>query len=92
MGALAPGDRVTVRDDYPNGHFRTPVYVRGKRGVVASRHGAFANPELLAYRLDGPQRALFKVRFRQADLWPDYRGGADDTVELDLYEHWLQPA
>ena len=31
---LAPGDRVRVREDFPPGHIRTPVYVRGKEGVV----------------------------------------------------------
>ena len=29
---FAAGDIVLVRDDYPPGHIRTPVYVRGKRG------------------------------------------------------------
>ena len=31
--ALVPGDLVRVRDDYPPGHIRTPVYVRGKIGA-----------------------------------------------------------
>ena len=34
---LEPGDRVRVRADYPMGHIRTPVYVRGKEGVVTKR-------------------------------------------------------
>ena len=31
---FATGDVVLVRDDYPPGHIRTPVYVRGKRGTI----------------------------------------------------------
>lgn len=35
------GDRVVIRDDYPIGHIRTPVYIRGKSGVVTRCLGAF---------------------------------------------------
>ena len=83
------GEEVRVRADFPPGHIRTPVYVRGKTGVVTRRFGEFTNPELAAYRLTGPKKPLYQVRFRQIDLWPDYAGSAHDTVDLDLYEHWL---
>jgi nitrile hydratase len=89
--AISVGDAVRVRDDYPPGHIRTPVYVRGKRGAVIRRHGEFANPERAAYGLPGPRRALFKVRFAQRELWADYAGSPSDTVDLDIYEHWLLP-
>ena len=52
--ALEPGARVRVRDDYPVlGHIRTPVYVRGKEGVVTKALGKFPNPESLALGRDG---------------------------------------
>ena len=90
---FAAGDRVTVRDDYPPGHIRTPVYVRGKQGVVTRRLGAFKNPERLAIGQDGlPKKVLYEVQFRQTDLWPDYQGAATDTLLIDLYEHWLERA
>ncbi len=90
MGAFAPGTRVRVREDFPPGHVRTPVYVRGKEGVVTRKFGAFLNPELLAIGRDGrPEKVLYEVRFRQADLWPDYAGKPDDTLDIDIYEHWL---
>ena len=91
-GQLREGDRVVVRDDYPIGHIRTPVYVRGKQGVVVRHFGAFGNPETLAFGLPSDTRELYKVRFRQRDIWPLYRGPDADTVELDLYEHWLEKA
>jgi hypothetical protein len=88
--ALNPGDRVRVREDYPPGHIRTPVYVRGKEGVVTRRFGSFPNPETLAIGRDGlPAKALYEVRFRQKDLWPDYAGAESDTLDIDIYEHWL---
>jgi len=87
---LEPGDRVRVRDDYPMGHIRTPVYVRGKEGVVTRTFGAFPNPETLALGRDGmPAKMLYEVRFQQSDLWPDYNGPESDTVLMDIYEHWL---
>ena len=88
--ALQPGDLVRVRDDYPPGHIRTPVYVRGKIGRVTRCFGAFGNPELLAYRLNGPKQDLYEVRFLQRDLWSDYSGPEKDSVDLDLYRHWLE--
>ena len=91
-GGFRPGDRVRVRDDYPIGHIRTPVYIRGKTGRVEKYFGDFGNPETLAYCLPSNDRALYKVRFDQRELWPAYNGGERDTVELDIYEHWLEKA
>jgi nitrile hydratase len=54
--------------------------------------GEYANPEELAYGRDGqPRRPLYEVRFRQRDLWPDYAGSDRDTLDVDVYEHWLEP-
>jgi nitrile hydratase len=90
---FAPGDRVAVRRAEPPGHLRTPAYIRGKVGEVERVCGAFANPEELAYGRDGlPARTLYRVRFRQADVWHDYNGPDRDAVEVEIYEHWLEPA
>ena len=32
------------------------------------------------------------MSFEQRDLWPDYRGRADDRLYVDVFEHWLQEA
>jgi nitrile hydratase len=91
-GSFAPGDSVRVAGVNPPGHRRTPFYIRGKRGVIERVCGEFANPEELGYGFDGlPKKRLYRVRFRQQDLWADYRGNADDTVDVDVYEHWLSP-
>ena len=89
-GGLNPGTRVTVREDFPAGHIRTPVYVRGRAGVVTRRIGKFGNPETLALGKDGlPLKTLYEVKFKQKELWPDYEGPSDDSLLIDLYEHWL---
>jgi nitrile hydratase len=57
---------------------------------VAAVHGVFRDPERLAYHKPGlPALVLYKVRFRQADLWTDYSGSAKDQLEADIYEPWL---
>jgi len=83
--------QVRVRVAHPPGHVRTPHYLRGHSGVIESIAGRFANPEELAYGRDGlPERALYRVRFRQTALWPDYAGPPLDTAVVDIFEHWLE--
>jgi nitrile hydratase len=88
-----PGDRVQVRRAYPPGHVRTPWYIRGHAGVVERLCGAYPNPEELAYERTGlPAQPLYRVRFLQREVWPDYSGCPDDTVDIEIYQHWLEPA
>ena len=88
-----PGDSVKVRQTHPPGHRRTPYYIRGKVGQIERVCGDFPNPEELAYGFDGlPKKTLYRVRFRQKDVWEIYSGAETDTVDVDIYEHWLLPA
>ena len=88
---MKAGERVrVVKVDAP-GHIRTPHYIRGKTGVIERFVGYFRNPEELAYGRSGePKKALYRVRFVQREVWPDYSGPTNDTVDIDLYEHWLE--
>ena len=89
----APGDAVEVIVSHPPGHRRTPFYIRGKSGVVERYCGAFPNPEERAYGFDGlPARHLYRVRFKQTDVWPGYNGPQHDLLELEVFEHWLRRA
>jgi nitrile hydratase len=87
-----PGDRVRVDDRPVVGHCRTPWYLRGKSGVIAHMHGAYRDPERLAYHLSGlPAQVLYKVRFAQSEIWGRYAGPHSDHLEADIYEQWLRP-
>jgi nitrile hydratase len=87
------GDAVVVKRAYPPGHRRTPYYIRGKRGVIERICGAYPNPEELAYGFDGePRKTLYRVRFPQQHVWPRYGGPAHDVIEMEIFEHWLEPA
>ena len=88
-----PGQRVRVEARAHQGHHRTPAYLKGKTGTVERVHAAFRNPETRAYGSDGlPEQPLYLVGFAQRDVWPDYRGRADDRLFVDVFEHWLQEA
>ena len=87
------GDRVRVKAANPPGHRRTPAYIRGKEGAIERVCGSFPNPEELAYGFDGePKRVLYRVRFRQREVWPSYDPVTEDFIEMEIYEHWLETA
>lgn len=95
MARFAPGDKVTVAARYPTGprHIRTPHYIRGKTGAVERICGEYKNPEQLAFGdYDANAFPLYRVRFDQAHVWPDYDGPAVDKVDVEIFEHWLEPA
>ena len=86
------GDRVRIKSIFPPGHRRTPCYIRGKRGEIERICGAFPNPEELAYGFDGePKKVLYRVRFAQEQVWQEYGGPDHDVIELEIFEHWLEP-
>lgn len=90
---FSPGEKVRVRKAFPPGHIRTPYYVRGQVGEIERICGAFPNPEELAQMRSGlPPQTLYRVRFRQKEVWPDYSGNPADVLEVEIFQHWLEKA
>ena len=89
---VAPGAVVRVRNMQPPGHIRTPQYLRGKTGVIERRLGPFGNPEQLAYGQAGASLPLYRVRFTMAELWGPAAESPSDTIDAEIYAHWLEPA
>lgn len=90
---FSPGDVVTIRTGAAPGHIRTPWYLRGKTGRIERICGAFPNPEELAYGRDGlPARVLYRVRVSMAEIWGPDHERPQDTVDAEIFEHWLTPA
>ena len=88
---FAVGQRVRARTMQPTGHTRLPRYVRGKAGSIVSYHGAHVLPDASAHgRGDTPQH-LYTVRFSAPELWGE-RANPRDSVHLDLWESYLEPA
>ena len=82
---------VRVKEMMPPGHIRTPAYLRGKTGVVERVLGPFPNPEELAYRHSGTPLPLYRVRFTMADIWGPDTPHPNDTLDAEIYAHWLEP-
>ncbi len=86
------GDRVRIKASMPPGHIRAPAYLRGKTGTIERALGAFGNPEQLAYGHVADKKQLYRVRFTMAELWGDGAEAPEDTVDAEIYDHWLEKA
>jgi thiocyanate hydrolase subunit beta len=85
------GDPVRVRDLPTMFYTRTQEYIRGVRGTVVKASYESLAPEDEAFdRHEQPPEWFYLVRFRMADLWQPYAGCADDTLQTELPEHWLE--
>ena len=96
------GDSVRVRSfrrgggvsggiEWRRPHVRVPGYIYGTRGVVERVCSEHEDPSFLAFGLDAPKVRLYRVRFQMQDIWPERRDkGADDVVEVEVYEPWLE--
>jgi nitrile hydratase subunit alpha len=90
----------TISLEWRRPHMRTPGYIYGVAGEIERVCGRFGDPSILAFGLDAPEVQLYRVRFRQRDIWPEQHDSnnsshsvhGDDVVEVEVYEHWLQPA
>ncbi len=83
-------ERVRVRAMMPPGHVRAPSYLRGKVGVIERPLGTFHNPEQLAYGLPAEKKPLYRVRFSMSELWGDAAENPIDTLDAEIYDHWLE--
>jgi nitrile hydratase len=88
---FAIGSAVRVVTNHPLGHTRCPRYVRGKRGVVVRHDGAFRVPDVAAHADLKGDEPVYGVRFAARELWGD-AAGVRETVHVDLWERWLEPA
>jgi nitrile hydratase len=86
------GDAVRIRDLDPPGHCRVPIYARGRPAIVDRVTGEAVSDEQLAYGFRGPKQPFYWVRIKQCDIWPDYDGNPNDTLELQIFEQWLEKA
>lgn len=84
------GATVRVKPHMPPGHVRAPHYLRGKTGRIERVLGPFPNPEDLAYGVAAPKLPLLRVHFAMADIWGPQAENPADTIEAEIYAHWLE--
>ena len=86
------GQRVRIADRTPPVHHRGPAYAKGQVGVIERVCGLHGEPEKFI-RGDGePRQRIYRVRILQEALWSDYEGTPDDKLDIEIFEHWLEPA
>ena len=85
------GQRVRARNIHPVTHTRLPRYARGKVGMIERDHGVFVFADTSAYSAGEKPQHLYSVRFSARELWGDQMP-AQDSVHLDLYDDYLEPA
>lgn len=90
--AFHVGQHVLIADRTPPVHHRVPSYAKGQIGVIERVCGLHGEPEKFI-RGDGkPEQRIYRVRISQDQLWRDYAGTNRDKLEIEIFEHWLEPA
>lgn len=85
------GDRVRVRELPAMFYTRTPEYCRGAEGVIAEVTYETPAPEDETWdREDAKPEWMYIVRFNQSELWDNYTGTRDDTLQTEIPERWLE--
>ena len=89
---FAIGDNVRVLDRAPVGHYRVPIYLRGKSGVVDRiiRPAGINNEEEAFGRNAGQRRHYYRVAFAMADVWAEYPRNSCDRLYVEIFESWLE--
>ena len=89
--AFHAGQRVRARTLNPTGHTRLPRYVRGRIGTIERDRGVESFPDTQAHGLGKKPQHLYVVRFAARELWGEH-ASASDSVQMDLWEDYLEPA
>lgn len=72
---------------------RTPAYVRGAKGEIATvAYESPAAEDETWDRLDAPPEWFYVVQFNQSELWHGYTGTTKDTLRTEIPERWLEAA
>ena len=85
------GQRVRIADRTPPVHHRVPAYAKGRAGAIERICGLHGQPEKFIRGDGNPLTRLYRVRIAQTQLWPVYHGNPADKLELEVFEHWLEP-
>ena len=89
---FATGQRVRIADRTPPVHHRVPSYAKGQVGIIERICGIHGQPEKFI-RGDGkPAQRIYRVSIPQVKLWNAYSGTESDLLEIEIFEHWLEPA
>ena len=91
---FAAGEQVRISARFPVGHYRVPIYIRGKLGVIEQviEPRAINNEEEGFGRNAGSTGFYYRVAIPLTSLWPDYAGAPEDGLRIEVFETWLERA
>jgi nitrile hydratase len=88
-----PGQRVRVLERFPLGHYRVPLYLRGRAGVVERLVKPAIDNEEEGFGLNaGVKRYYYRIAVAMADIWPGYDVSKRDYLYIEVFETWLEAA
>ena len=86
-----PGQQVRVAVRYPLGHYRVPLYLRGRTGVVERLVQPAIDNEEEGFGLNaGLKRHYYRVSVPMSAIWPSYAGSGRDRLYIEVFETWLE--
>ncbi len=86
-----PGQQVRVLKRYPLGHYRVPLYLRGKTGVVEKLVlPAIDNEEEGFGRNAGVKKHYYRIAVPMTEIWAGYVGSQHDHLYIEVFEAWLE--
>ena len=86
------GDRIRILTRSPVGHYRVPLYLRGKAGVVETviEPAGIDNEEEAYGRNAGMKRHYYRIALPMTEIWADYEGSPRDGLHIEVFETWLE--
>ena len=87
------GDKVRIKNLPDIFYTRCQMYTRGALATVVEVVYESPAPEDEAWDNTENVEWFYSLVFKQKDLWPEYpEAYANDTLETELSERWLEPA
>jgi hypothetical protein len=89
---FSPGDRVRILTRSPVGHYRMPIYLRGKIGSVESiiEPPGLDNEEEGYGRNAGGKRHYYRLVVPLTEIWAGYLASFRDSLRIEVFETWLE--
>jgi nitrile hydratase subunit beta len=87
-----PGDPIRILTRSPIGHYRVPLYLRGKTGSVEAviEPAGVDNEEEGYGRNAGSRLHYYRVAVPMTEIWPAYVGSPRDSLRIEVFETWLE--
>jgi hypothetical protein len=87
-----PGDPVRILTYSPIGHYRVPIYMRGKKSLVETviQPAGLDNEEEAYGRNAGSKLHYYRVAVPMTEIWSNYSGSPLDGLRIEVFESWLE--